>query len=371
MMLKTQKNFLLLSLTFFPPIFSTNQNITIKSIYHHRGATHAYDNALELGSVSFYFSAKPSIQKIKSESISGNMQRNTYRIQGARLNAEQQAKLPIITKHYTLALCNVGDDVHMIITYDARKVAIELNTFDSISLQKGVSIHFLNRIFCYAERQPQIPAKKKNRQKKVVIDCGHGGSDAGAIGYDGIKEKDVVLRVGLRVAQLLKKANIGVLLTRSSDQDVSLDERTSYANHHNADLFVSIHANASKNSSAQGIDTFFMSTSLLHNENQLSDGICGNALHNALRLRADESKHLAQSVHQSLITNVKKQYPTVVDRTVKHEVAQILLGSYMPAILIEVGFVTHEQEAKRLHDPSYQNLLAACICDGIVAYLKE
>jgi len=369
-MLKSQRIFLLLSLISFSPLFSVNQSITIKNIYHHRGSPHAYDNALELGNIAFYFSAKPVIQKIDSKLISGNMQRNTYRIQGARLNAEQQAKLPIITKHYTLALRNVGNDVHMIVSYNAQKVASELNTFDSISLQKGVSIHFLNRMLCNV-RQPYIPAKKKNRQKTVVIDCGHGGSDAGAIGHDGIKEKDIVLRVGLRVAQLLKKANIRVLLTRSSDQDVSLDARTSYANNHDADLFVSIHANASKNASAQGIDTFCISTPLLHNENQLSDSICGNVLRDTLQLRADESKRLAQLVHQSIITNVKKQYSTVVDRTIKYEVAQILLGSYMPAILIELGFVTHEQEAKRLHDQSYQNLLAASICDGIVAYVKQ
>ncbi len=393
--LRSKKIFLSLSLSIFTPIFSVDQGIIVKNVYHHQGATHqgatyrgtthqgatyrgttcrgasGINNNLELGSVVFYFSGKPVIQKISSEITSGAVQKNTYSIKGARLNAEKMATLPIINKYYTVAMRNVGDDVHLVVTYDAHRVASEFDTFDSISLQKGVIIHFLNRMQCGVQ-QPMTPlGKKKNRQKTIVIDCGHGGSDAGAIGPCGIKEKDIVLRIGLQVAQLLQKAHMRVLFTRSSDVDVPLDARTSYANQQNADLFVSIHANASTNTSAQGIDTFCMQPSLLHTESLLSDGACGNRLRELLKMRADESNRLARSVHQSVITKVKKQYPTVVDRKVKYEVGQILLGSHMPAILIEVGFVSHEQEAKRLRDGAYQYLLAACISDGIIAYLKE
>lgn len=360
-----------LFLSIFTPIFSVAQGIIVKSIYHHRGSPHIHGNGLELGSVAFYFSGKPIIQKINSELVSGSVQRNTYSIQGARLNAEKMVMLPIINKHYTVDMHKVGDNVHLVVTYDAHKVATEFDTFDSISLQKGVIIHFLNRMKCGVHQSLPLSAKGKNRQKTIVIDCGHGGSDAGAVGCFGIKEKDVVLRVGLQVAQLLKKANMHVLLTRSSDVDVSLDARTSYANQHNADLFISIHANASTNVSAQGIDTFCMRPSLLHVARHMSEDTCGSALRDVLKARADKSNRLAQCVHQSVITKVKKQYPTIVDRAVKYEVAQILLGSYMPAILIELGFVSHEEEAKRLRDQRYQYLLAQCISDGIIAYLKE
>ncbi len=167
-----------------------------------------------------------------------------------------------------------------------------------------------------------------------------------------------------------------MLLTRSSDVSVALDERTSFANYHNADVFISIHANYAQNVSAQGIDTFCMHVPLLHRENNLSVNTrshipCGNAFSALIKARADESNKLARMVHESVITKVKNNYPTVVDRKVKHEVAQILLGSHMPAILIELGFISHEEEAKRLRDQRYQNLLACSISSGITAYLKE
>jgi N-acetylmuramoyl-L-alanine amidase len=370
-MLGSKKNFLLLFLFVSTTIFSVDQGIIVKNIYHHRGIPHKHNNGLELGSVVFYFSGAPSIHKISSELSSKGMQRNVYKINNAQCTAEKMLMVPITSERYAVTMQNVGDDLHLVITYNARTVVSELDTFDSISLQKGLIIYFLNRMKCGRQQPSVLSVKKKNRQKTVVIDCGHGGNDAGAVGYDGVTEKNVVLRVGLRVAQLLKEANIRVLLTRSSDVDMSLDARTSYANQHNADLFISIHANASANVSAQGIDTFCMQPSLLHVISQVNMSACDNALRDLLKVRADASNRLAQSVHQSVITNVKKQYPMVVDRKVKYEVAQILLGSHMPAMLIELGFVTHAQEAKRLRDQRYQYLLAQCICDGIIAYLKE
>lgn len=351
-----------------------HQNIILKSIYHHRGVSQCdapHSNQLELGTVVFYFSAKPVIKRVSSQKISRTITKNTYTMTGVQLQKEKMPALPIITKQYRVDMHAVGNDLHLVITYNPRAVAVVFDTFDSISLQKGLAIHFVD---CNVAQQVvlQKSQKKKNNSKKiVVIDCGHGGSDAGAIGCFGIKEKDIVLSVGLRVAQLLQKAGMQVLLTRSDDTFVPLDERTSFANNHNADLFISLHANYAQNVSAQGIDTFCMHAPLLHREDQLSDGVCSSVLDAVIKARADESNKLARAVHELVITNVKNKYPTAVDRKVKHEVAQILLGSRMPAVLIELGFVSHEEEVKRLRDYSYQNLLAQSISSGIIAYLKE
>jgi len=369
--MQSKKKLLILFLFGFTSVFCVDQINTLKNIYHHRGVsqrgTSDCGNRLELGSVVFYFSAKPIIKRISSQLMSDQRTKNTYSMSGVRFQKGKVPTLPIVSKYYTITMQEGEDAMHLVVTYNPRTVAIEFDTFDSISLQKGVVIHFVD---CNIART-QLVKKKNNKQKTIVIDCGHGGSDPGAIGCFGVKEKDIVLVVGLRVAQLLKKSGIHAVLTRSCDVDVALDERTSFANRHNADLFISIHANSAKNISAQGIDTFCMHAPLLHHEKHLSDNNCGNALQELIKTRADESNRLARTVHQSVITNVKKAYPAVVDRTVKYEVAQILLGSHMPAILIELGFVSHEQEAKRLRDQSYQLLLARSISNGIIAYLKE
>lgn len=367
--IQSKKFFLILVLFNFTNLYCAEQNILLKNIYHHRGASTVHDNTPELGSVAFYFSGKPVIQCVGSELLPGHIVKKTYTIKGAQLQKEKPPALPIVSKHYGVTAHTVGDALHLVVTYDARKVAIEFNMFDSISLQKGVIIHFLNRKSCV---QQIVAQDKKNRKRKiVVIDSGHGGTDPGAIGCFGIKEKDIALSVGLQVAQLLKKAGIHVVLTRSCDISLTLDERTSYANTHTADLFVSIHANYAQNASAQGIETFYMQPSLLRSESSLSGGGCSSMLHEQLKVRVLQSDNLARLVHQSVIKNVQNEYPTVVDRKVKHAVAQILLGSHMPAILIELGFISHKKEAQLLQDRGYQGLLARSISSGVMAYLKE
>lgn len=369
------QKFVLFFFCIFTNTFLANQINTLKNVYNHRGNNNAY----ELATISFYFSAKPILKKISSESLANGLIKNTYTIYNAQLQQTILSTLPIRHKQYSLDVRAVGNALHLIITYNPRTIALVFDTFDSISLQKGLAIHVVHKNMCnvrknkrkkpaVADMSVEALAKKEAMAgRQIVIDCGHGGSDAGAIGF-GIKEKDITLQIGLQLAQLLKKSGLHVKLTRSSDVDVPLDERTSYANQCNADLFISIHANASTNKSAQGIDTFCIKPSLLHRENQLSDNVPFDALINA---RAQKSNQLAHAVHQSILTNVRGKYPTVVDRGIKHEVGQILLGAHMPAVLLEVGFVTHEQEAQRLANHHYQRLLVQCIYDGIMAYLKE
>jgi N-acetylmuramoyl-L-alanine amidase len=333
----------------------------LKNVYHHRGIPQHYGTDPELATVVFYFSAQPTITLVNTQAVSPTMIQKTYRLSGAQIPQEHCNTFPLIGKQYRIALHTKNNEPYLVVTYDKLTVALVFNTFNSISLQKGLSIHFFNRAVMHTKKS----VHKKSTQKTVIVDCGHGGTDSGAIGCNGIKEKDITLAIGLRLAHALKKRGIRVLLMRSSDTTVPLDERTSFANTHNADLFVSIHANYAKNS-AQGIDTFALDTTLLHTITALNDDGAYKPLYEHLKTRVDAGNRLAHNVHAAIMTHVHTQYPLVVDRKVKHEIAQILLGSHMPAVLIEVGFVSHPEEAKRLVDATYQQLIADSICNGIL-----
>ena len=208
-----------------------------------------------------------------------------------------------------------------------------------------------------------------NNTPRVIIDCGHGGSDNGVIGCNNIKEKEVSLQVGLQVAQLLRDNQVMVDLARDTDRTVLLDERTTFANSEGADLFVSIHANASKNKAFSGIETYCLRSSLFYpGDRRLISNDMGLATEE-LCCKYDKSNKLAHCVQRSLISAARNQYQAI-DRQVRHSVAQVLLGTTMPSILVEIGFLTHEKEAALLAQKDYQSQIAWGITCGILAYLS-
>jgi len=159
-----------------------------------------------------------------------------------------------------------------------------------------------------------------------------------------------------------------VYMTRTTDCTRALDERTTYANNYNADLFISIHANYAPNGSAEGIETFCFKPDLLQIKYPLHDGISAQTVQHMIDHRYAQSEQLAHIVHKHVLQGVQQQVP-VRDRLVKHAVSQVLLGAHMPAILVEVGFLSNEQEAKRLADNQYVAQLAYGMCKGVCAYL--
>ncbi len=219
---------------------------------------------------------------------------------------------------------------------------------------------------------------------RIVIDPGHGGSDFGAPGYlKGVHEKDVVLKIARRLAQKIREElNCEVVMTRNSDQYLTLEERTAIANTKNADLFISIHTNAARDRRAHGIMTFFLNLAtdddsilVAARENATStknisdlQTILSDLMQNA---KINESSRLAGHVQGSLQGHLKKYYSRIKNKGVKQAPFYVLLGAQMPAILIETAFISNSRECKRLISAKYQDRMCDAIVNGIKVYIKE
>ncbi|HAM53381.1 MAG TPA: N-acetylmuramoyl-L-alanine amidase [Nitrospiraceae bacterium] len=243
-----------------------------------------------------------------------------------------------------------------------------------------------------------VNAKKQKQEKQVVtsrkilvLDPGHGGHDSGAVGPGGLQEKDVVLDIALRVKEILStEPGIEVILTREKDVFIPLPERTLTALQANADLFVSIHANASPNRAARGIETYLQNWTneeeairVAARENYLSvkrmkqqmaqykNDDVGKMLSDLRRdFKRDESVALAHYVQDALVTDVAKVHKKVVNLGVKQAMFFVLMGASMPpSILAEVSFISNPEEEQLLSRESYRSRIAASIASGIKTYL--
>jgi N-acetylmuramoyl-L-alanine amidase len=215
----------------------------------------------------------------------------------------------------------------------------------------------------------------------IVIDPGHGGKDPGASGH-GVQESLLTLDIALRLERLLKSTpGIDVTLTRRTDEFVALDERTAIANRVHADLFLSIHANASRNPAAHGVETYFLSfaatpdaEAVAARENAASDGAMRQlpdmirAI--ALNDKLDESRELAAVVQESLVTRLRRQNKTVRNLGVKKAPFVVLIGARMPSVLAEISFVTNKAEAQRLKSDAYKQRIAEALHAAVMRYRR-
>jgi N-acetylmuramoyl-L-alanine amidase len=217
--------------------------------------------------------------------------------------------------------------------------------------------------------------------RRIVIDAGHGGHDPGTIGPGGVQEKDVVLDVALRVERLVRKElGAEVVMTRSSDVFIPLEERTAIANSKGADLFLSIHANSSRNPRAKGIETYFLNfaadshaEAVAARENAISAATLKD-LQNlvraiALNSKVDESRDFAASVQEAMVENMRPHDPGVQDRGVHTAPFYVLIGANMPSILAEIAFLSHPDDEKRLKKPEYRERIASSLFEGVRSYL--
>jgi len=223
-------------------------------------------------------------------------------------------------------------------------------------------------------------AMKPGKIRRIVVDPGHGGKDPGAIGLTGLQEKDVVLAIGLTLAKKLKdELGIDAVMTRSTDVFIELQERTAIANQVGADLFVSIHANASLNRSASGIETYYLNLAKTEKAAQLAARENGTSLEKVSLLQAvlfdlmanyklNDSAHLAEEVQKALYKRLNDRYPPVKNLGVKQGPFYVLVGATMPSILTESAFISNDKEEAKLADPQYLEQIAEGILDGIVAY---
>ena len=241
------------------------------------------------------------------------------------------------------------------------------------------------------DERPSVIEKKPRTQKKaaiskirrIVVDPGHGGHDPGAVGPSGLQEKDVVLAIGLKLRELLKdELALDVVMTRSTDVFIPLEERTAIANKVNADLFLSVHANAAANRNASGIETYYLNLAKTEKAAQLAAKENGTSLEKVSVLQAilfdlmanyklNDSAHLADEVQKALHKKARTSYPDVKNLGVKQGPFYVLVGATMPSILVESAFLSNAQEEARLKDPAYLDLTAEGILDGVRGYISS
>jgi N-acetylmuramoyl-L-alanine amidase len=226
--------------------------------------------------------------------------------------------------------------------------------------------------------------------KVIVIDPGHGGKDGGAVGVNRkYPEKRVVMNIASDLMKALKKQGHRVYLTRTNDKFIKLQKRTKFANQKKADLFVSIHANAvpKRNASkAHGVETYFLSNNVdagserakrvakMENSKDLRDvNFYGQQdfINILNREKIHKSERLAHDLQRNVLAELRKHYKTVKDAGVREGPFWILVGAQMPAILIEVGFITHPVEGKRLTTRTYQKRFANGMAAGIEQYFLK
>jgi N-acetylmuramoyl-L-alanine amidase len=217
---------------------------------------------------------------------------------------------------------------------------------------------------------------------KIVIDPGHGGHDTGTIGPNGLEEKDLVLDVSRRLGKLLdSRLGAEVVYTRKDDTFIPLETRTSIANQEQADLFVSVHANSSRDPDARGVETYYLNFTsspqaleVAARENTVSE----KSIHElqdlvkkiALKEKIEESHEFASDVQQALHSGLAAKNPGIRDRGVKKAPFIVLIGANMPSILAEISFVSNPGDERHLGSAEYRQRIAESLYRGISKYIS-
>lgn len=243
------------------------------------------------------------------------------------------------------------------------------------------------------EHQPQPPAPSSSgyslvRQlglgvKRIVLDPGHGGSDPGCISRSGLKEKDVALDLARRLKVLLEtQGKFEVFLTRDTDLTLPLEKRTALANQKRADLFISIHLNASPRKNRTGVETFYLNFSPDPAVNELAarENASSNKNIRDMKLIVDkiiknskyeESRDLAEKIHKHLLQHLKQNFGPRDDLGVKGGPFWVLIGSEMPAVLVEASHLSNAKEEAALKTEIYRQAVAVGLFRGIMEYVKS
>ena len=234
------------------------------------------------------------------------------------------------------------------------------------------------------EKSSTTPPRAIN--KTIVIDAGHGGDDVGAVGPNKRYEKEINLNVSKYLYSILKQRGYKVYLTRTNDRFIKVIDRTVLANEKNADLFISVHTNSvpkEKANEITGIETFFLSparserakrVAAVENKTdirEMSDSSKSVFLESLNRPRITASHKFAIDVQAGLLQSTRTKYKDTKDSGVREGPFWVLVGAQMPSILVELGYISHQEESRRLYDSNYQQLLANGIANGIDAYFSK
>jgi N-acetylmuramoyl-L-alanine amidase len=281
------------------------------------------------------------------------------------------------------------DNSVIMINERSQKLEDELRIYNGLVM---IPLSAKKNIFEPNFRKPLVKAKfikdkfYPSLLKTIVIDPGHGGKDPGAIGNDGLKEKEVTLDVAQRLARLLEERGVNVVLTRDSDKFISLWRRSQIANTNKASFFISIHVNSARAKMAKGLEVYYLSEatddsaraleaaenasldleeSSFEQEGPSADleATLWDMLYSENRI---ESKELAFSICEAIEPKIG-----MTNRGVKSARFYVLKGTKMPAVLIELGFISNREEETRLANTYYRQELAEAVANGILSYFQE
>lgn len=336
--------------------------------------------------------AKYEIRHLEGDTSKGLAPRAYVDIVGARLVAN--SKEPVAVHDRLLRQVRVGQH-----NDDVVRVVLDLNNLirpQAISLLPDLFrlvIHIQDQetgeaVNSVASNKPAVATVKNKTPtrssvsgiRKIVLDPGHGGKDPGAIGFGGLAEKDLVLAIAKKAAVKLKKEmGFDVVLTRSDDRYVALEDRTSFANAQDADLFISLHMNASHNLEARGIETYYLdntndegSIRLAARENSTSrksvsdlQFILSDMLQN---MKLEDSVSLAHRLQSALVSGMSRKLTDVRDLGVKKALFYVLVGARMPSVLVEMFFITNKIEGPAMSQESYQDAMVDALVEGVAKY---
>jgi N-acetylmuramoyl-L-alanine amidase len=219
---------------------------------------------------------------------------------------------------------------------------------------------------------------------RIVIDAGHGGHDTGTVGPTGLMEKDLCLDVALRLGKIIEQRLPGadVVYTRADDTFIPLEERTNIANQAKADLFISIHANSSRDHAARGIETYYLNLKGSAEAMEVAareNATAHEGVHELQDLvmkiakteKIDESKELAEDIQDSLARRIQKTSKPVKNRGVRKAPFVVLIGADMPSILTEISFLSNPADEQLLKKPEQRQKVAEGLYQGVASYLES
>ncbi len=243
-----------------------------------------------------------------------------------------------------------------------------------------------------AQRKPQSkPAQQTNEIsvaeqlgltiQTVMIDAGHGGKDPGAVGF-GLHEKKLTLDLAKRIGKILEKQGIKVIYTRTTDKYLTVQERPVLANTHKVDLFVSMHVNANKTASLRGLEVYYLDEAKTASAKEVAareNAVAKDKVSDVQFILTDltlnskmaESKTLAAMVQKNILAQVKKKKYTLPDHGVRSAPFYVLMGTKMPAILVESAYITNKDDATLLKNDKFLQAQAEGVAAGILAYKKH
>jgi len=320
-----------------------------------------------------------TVDETKSRLLRGVVQDNIEGLQGAKLQRRRRRKF-LVKPWWTAGLLLVGAayllrPASMVVTARA-PVAIANQTIEAVNIEQTPE-----SAAPLASPRPIDRGTIPLAIKRIVIDPGHGG-EPGATSASGVAEKEITLDVALRLRRLLADAPYEILLTRQTDSRISLDKRVAFANENKADLFVSIHVNWLEPRTIRALETYYVGPSddpatlrLASMENKDS----GYSLSDYKKIiekiyidaRHDESRTLAKSIQTNLYRALKPVNPVLENRGVKSAPFVVLIGTQMPAILVEVCCLSNDDEAKLLTKEDYRESIALALVEGIRGYARS